>query len=58
MVMFPVVALLLSGLFEGLIIDLSVIFGTLLVLAGNVFVVRSRVVPGERRELNHEIAED
>jgi drug/metabolite transporter (DMT)-like permease len=58
MVMFPVVALLLSGLFEGLIIDLSVILGTLLVLAGNVFVMRSRVVPGERQELNRKIVED
>lgn len=42
MVMFPVVALILSALFEGLHIDASVIAGTLLVLAGNVFVLRSR----------------
>jgi drug/metabolite transporter (DMT)-like permease len=42
MVMFPVVALILSALFEGLKIDLPVIAGTLLVLTGNLFVLRSR----------------
>jgi drug/metabolite transporter (DMT)-like permease len=41
MVMFPVVALLLSTLFEGLEITLSIIFGALLVLVGNVFVLRA-----------------
>jgi len=41
MVMFPVVALILSALFEGLKIDLSIIIGTLLVLTGNLFVLRS-----------------
>jgi drug/metabolite transporter (DMT)-like permease len=41
MVMFPVVALILSALFEGLAIDTSVIVGTILVLAGNMFVLRS-----------------
>lgn len=41
-IMFPVVALVLSTLFEGLEINLSVIAGTVLVLAGNVFVLRTR----------------
>lgn len=40
MVMFPVVALILSALYEGLQIDASVILGTTLVLAGNLFVLR------------------
>ncbi len=39
-VMFPVVALILSTLFEGLRIDLPIIVGTVLVLAGNVFVLK------------------
>ncbi len=39
-VMFPVVALILSTLFEGLSIDLPIIVGTVLVLAGNVFVLK------------------
>lgn len=47
MVMFPVVALILSALFEGLAIDISVIIGTVLVLAGNLFVLRS---PGPKRK--------
>ncbi len=42
MVMFPVVALLLSTLFEGLEVTLTTVAGTLLVLAGNVFVLRTR----------------
>ena len=42
MVMFPVVALILSAIFEDLEIDATVIIGTLLVLAGNVFVLNSR----------------
>jgi len=42
MVMFPVVALILSAIFEGLEIDASVIAGTLLVLAGNVFVLNTK----------------
>ncbi len=41
-VMFPVVALILSILFEGLKVDLSVVAGTTLVLAGNLFVLRTR----------------
>jgi len=42
MVMFPVVALLLSTLFEGLEVTLTTLAGTLLVLTGNVFVLRTR----------------
>jgi drug/metabolite transporter (DMT)-like permease len=42
MVMFPVVALILSMLFEGLRPDATVILGTVLVLAGNMFVLRTR----------------
>ena len=40
MVLFPVLALLLSILFEGLQIDSSLVAGTALVLAGNVFVLK------------------
>ncbi len=39
MVMFPVVALSLSALFEGLRIDATIVIGTTLVLAGNLFVL-------------------
>jgi drug/metabolite transporter (DMT)-like permease len=42
MVMFPVVALILSAIFEDLEIDAAVIIGTLLVLAGNVFVLNTK----------------
>ncbi|MCP4300177.1 MAG: EamA family transporter [Gammaproteobacteria bacterium] len=42
MVMFPVVALILSTLFEGLEVDASIVIGTLLVLAGNLFVLNTR----------------
>lgn len=42
MVMFPVVALVLSALFEGLKIDTTIVVGALFVLVGNVFVLRSR----------------
>jgi drug/metabolite transporter (DMT)-like permease len=45
MVMFPVVALILSILFEGLELDLTIIIGTLLVLAGNIFVLETRKQP-------------
>jgi len=41
-VMFPVVALLLSILFEGLRLDLSIVLGTTLVLLGNVLVLKER----------------
>ena len=40
MVLFPVVALILSMLFEGLRIDASIIVGTMLVLAGNLAVLK------------------
>ena len=39
MVMFPVLALLLSVLFEGLQIDRSLVVGAVLVLDGNMFVL-------------------
>lgn len=39
-VMFPVVALILSMMFEGLQLDLSIIFGTTLVLLGNLLVLK------------------
>ena len=42
MIMFPVVALILSLLFEGLEISATLILGTLLVLAGNWFVLKTR----------------
>jgi drug/metabolite transporter (DMT)-like permease len=42
MVMFPVVALVLSAIFEDLEIDAPVVIGTLLVLAGNVFVLNTK----------------
>lgn len=41
MVMFPVVALLFSLLFEGMRLSLSIVIGTALVLAGNVFILRN-----------------
>lgn len=41
-VMFPVVALLLSLLFEGLRLDLSIVLGTALVLLGNLLVLKER----------------
>jgi len=40
MVMFPVVALILSILFEGLSFDLSIALGTTLVLLGNLLVLK------------------
>jgi len=42
MIMFPVVALVLSTLFEGLVIDGTIVIGTLFVLAGNLFVLKTR----------------
>ena len=44
-VMFPVVALTLSVLFEGLEVTPNLVAGTTLVLAGNVFVLRGPVRP-------------
>lgn len=54
MVLFPVVALILSTLFEGLRLDATLLIGTLLVLTGNVLVLKKdltgrsipSVVPG------------
>ncbi len=58
MVLFPVVALVLSTLFEGLSIDATIIVGTLLVLTGNVFVLNARrpidTVSEERPKLQQE----
>ena len=50
MVMFPVVALILSAVFEGLEIDPPVVVGTLLVLTGNLFVLNTWAPrePGDR----------
>ena len=48
MVMFPVVALVLSAIFEDMKIDATVIAGTVLVLTGNVFVLNARVRRGRR----------
>jgi len=42
LVMFPVVALILSTIFEGLEIDATIVVGTLLVLAGNLFVLDTK----------------
>jgi drug/metabolite transporter (DMT)-like permease len=41
-VMFPVVALILSLLFEGLALDLSIVLGTALVLLGNLLVLKEK----------------
>lgn len=49
-IMFPVVALLLSALFEGLELDATVIIGTSFVLAGNLFVLKTRRTEGKVRE--------
>jgi drug/metabolite transporter (DMT)-like permease len=42
LVMFPVIALILSMSFEGLELDIYIVIGTLLVLTGNVFVLEGR----------------
>ncbi|MCB1844078.1 MAG: EamA family transporter [Halioglobus sp.] len=44
-VMFPVVALAISVLFEGLLVSKSLMAGVLLVLAGNVFVLQAKKAP-------------
>ena len=49
MVMFPVVALILSMLFEDLELDAPVLVGTFLVLAGNLFVLNTKL-PRARHE--------
>jgi drug/metabolite transporter (DMT)-like permease len=43
MVMFPVVALILSMAFEGLQLSATMVLGTGLVLAGNVFILKTRM---------------
>jgi drug/metabolite transporter (DMT)-like permease len=48
-IMFPVVALILSALFEGLEIDATIIIGTAFVLAGNLFVLKTRPKQAESR---------
>ena len=48
MVLFPVVALALSAIFEDMKIDATVVAGTVLVLTGNVFVLNARVRRGRR----------
>ncbi|NIS89284.1 MAG: EamA family transporter [Woeseiaceae bacterium] len=45
MVMFPVAALILSMVFEGFKLDWPIVVGTLLVLAGNIFVLEKRTEP-------------
>lgn len=47
MVMYPVVALCLSVLFEGLELSNEIIAGVVLVLAGNVFILRGKKAPTE-----------
>ena len=49
MVMFPVVALILSMLFEGLQLDATIVLGTVLVLAGNTFVLGTKLPRQESR---------
>jgi drug/metabolite transporter (DMT)-like permease len=53
MVMFPVVALVLSALFEDLEIDATIVVGTLLVLAGYLLVLTTRApqAAGEARRV-------
>lgn len=48
MVMFPVVALVISVLFEGLELSSSIVAGVSLVLAGNVFILRGNRPKGRR----------
>jgi drug/metabolite transporter (DMT)-like permease len=56
MVMFPVVALVLSMLFEGLKIDATIVLGTFLVLAGNLFVLRTPA-PRQKLHFTHAVRE-
>ena len=48
MVMFPVVALFLSVLFEGLELNKTIVAGVTLVLAGNLFILRGAKKSGQR----------
>jgi drug/metabolite transporter (DMT)-like permease len=56
MVLFPVVALILSMLFEGLKLNATTVLGTALVLAGNLFVLRSKAPQEVRPQTLHEPA--
>jgi len=56
MVMFPVVALILSTLFEGLQVTATVIVGTILVLAGNLFVLE-KGKPRQKPRLSRAVRE-
>jgi drug/metabolite transporter (DMT)-like permease len=56
MVMFPVVALILSILFEGLKLDATIVLGTALVLAGNLFVMRTKP-PRAKGQLTQQMQE-
>jgi len=47
MVTFPVIALILSMLFESLKLDATIVLGTVLVLAGNLLVLKSK--PAKRK---------
>ena len=53
MVMFPVIALIISTLFEGLQIDATIITGTALVLAGNLFVLQR--APNSKRAVEPDV---
>jgi len=52
MVMFPVVALILSVLFEGLEVDATIVVGTLMVLAGNLFVLDTKAAQVKERPVS------
>jgi len=56
MVIFPVVALILSMLFEGLQFDVSILLGTALVLAGNMFVLWTKPTKEIQPQSLHEPA--
>ncbi len=55
MIMFPVVALILSSLFEGLEINATTLIGTAFVLAGNLLVLKTRRSPATKhaRDVSH-----
>ena len=53
MVMFPVLALLLSIWFEGLEVEATTVLGTLFVLAGNVFVLKTRLPASKQISSDH-----
>ena len=57
MVMFPVVALFLSVLFEGLELNRAIVAGVTLVLAGNLFILRGARKSGEPVSSQPEIVE-